>query len=346
MSVKINLGYEIRDIENGGTTEFLPLRSFKYNLLISGKNQLKRCEALSHIVNQFRLYTPAIGVLLIKLDSAEDLDMYQLDKVYEYGDPELHIPYFWGDPLSGLHREKFENYINAIFGFHYEMRVVMGCVIRSYKNGKFPSSIVDFFEDVKAYLVDHPYGKEFDESNCNSIDKAINYLYEDPILERMLWIAMQEPEWLRLWGEGQAVCIDLSLCSGYHQRIMVTLLFQALQNYIPMNNSTIPTGIVVLSSVDGVLKKIPREKYEEAYRRNREYYSQIRERHYFLTKEQIEEAFGDTQYLLNSQLERVYHELIQDDLRYRNISLITTCQDPSQVDQELVSCSQTKIQLE
>lgn len=346
MSVKINIGYEVRDFESGGTTEHLPLRAFKYNLLISGRSQLKKADVLSHIINQFHIQAPDIGVLLVKLDSTEDLNVYQLDKVYEYGDPELQIPYFWGDPLNEQHREKFENYLNSIFGFHYEMKAVIGCVIRSYKNGRFPSSVVDFLEDVKNYLAGHPYGKVFDKSNTKSIEKTISYLGEDPILERILWRALGEPEWLRLWGEGKVICIDLSLCSGYYQKILVALLFQAIQNYIPMNNSTNPIGIVALDPVDNIFKKVPYEEYTEVYSKNREYYDQIREVNYFLTKEQIEDAFGDKKYLLNTQLEKIFNDLVHDELRYRNISLITTCHEPSNVYPTLVSLSQTKIKLE
>jgi hypothetical protein len=225
------------------------------------------------------------------------------------------------------------------------MKAVIGCVIRSYRNGRFPSSIVDFLEDLKNYLIGHPYGKDFDKSNTKSIEKTISYLGEDPILERILWRALCEPEWLRLWGEGKVICIDLSLCSGYYQKILVALLFRAIQNYIPMNNSMNPIGIVALDSGDIIFKRVPYKEYTEAYSKNREYYNQIRGENYFLTKEQIEDAFGDKKYLLNTQLEKVYSNLIRDELRYRNISLITTCHDPSALYPEIVSFSQTKINL-
>ena len=113
-----------------------------------------------------------------------------------------------------------------------------------------------------------------------------------------------------------------------------------------MNNSMNPTGIIALSSGDTIFKRIPYEEYTEAYGRNREYYDQIREQNYFLTKEQIEDAFGDKKYLLNTQLGKIFSDLIHDELRYRNISLITSCQEPSNLYPTLVSLSQTKIKLE
>ena len=113
-----------------------------------------------------------------------------------------------------------------------------------------------------------------------------------------------------------------------------------------MNNSMNPTGIVALDPVDNIFKRVPYEEYTEAYSRNREYYDQIREENYFLTKEQMEDAYGDKKYLFRTQLGKVYSKIIRDGLRYRNISLITTCHNPSALCPEIVSFSQTKIKLE
>ena len=52
MSVKINLGYEVRDFEKGIFVEDIPLKQLKYNLLISGGKITERSAALSHILNQ------------------------------------------------------------------------------------------------------------------------------------------------------------------------------------------------------------------------------------------------------------------------------------------------------
>ncbi len=85
MSIRINLGYSALDYNSGLETENIPLEDFKYNILVSGKDQIEKSALLSHILNQ--LYTRAtnIGVLLIKLKSNEDTKLYHLDKVYEYG---------------------------------------------------------------------------------------------------------------------------------------------------------------------------------------------------------------------------------------------------------------------
>ena len=65
---------------------------------------------------------PDIGVLLVKLRSNEDIYLYHLNKVFEYGDPELEIPYFLEHTFSDVNREQLINCVNAIFGFHYEMK--------------------------------------------------------------------------------------------------------------------------------------------------------------------------------------------------------------------------------
>lgn len=100
MSAKINLGIEVYDTENGGVTDNIPLNNFKGNLLISVGTHIDRTALLSHVLNQFYAEFPDIGILLIQLRSSEDTYLYNLDKVYEYGDPKLIVPYFTGEEFT------------------------------------------------------------------------------------------------------------------------------------------------------------------------------------------------------------------------------------------------------
>ena len=90
-----------------------------FYLLISGSARIERTALLSHVLNQFHAEFPDIGVLLIQLGSNEDIYRYNLDRVYEYGDPELIFPYFTGEEFNEVNREEFAGYINSIFGFHF-----------------------------------------------------------------------------------------------------------------------------------------------------------------------------------------------------------------------------------
>ncbi|MBA7520586.1 hypothetical protein ES705_12682 [subsurface metagenome] len=96
--------------------------------------------------------------------------------------------------------------------FNLEYRSLPPNFLFIYKLGRFPNSLVDFLEDVKKCLIEHPYDKDFTESNIRSIEKAIEFVQEDSLLERTLWIPSNLPEWLKLWSEGKEVCIDLSSC--------------------------------------------------------------------------------------------------------------------------------------
>ena len=334
MSVKINLGCEVKDIEKGMLVENIPLKQFKYNLLISGRDANERNAVLSHILNQIYMSAPDIGVLLIKLGSNK------------YEDLDLEIPYFLEHGFSDVNREQLINCINAIFGFHFEMKWIMRIVIKHYKLGRFPSSLVDFLEDVKKCLIDHPYDKEFTESNIRCIEKAIEFVQEGPALERTLWIPSDLPEWIKLWSEGKKLCIDLSSCDSHYQKILVALLFQILRNFTPSREADMPTGIVAVEDADDVLEEPPHDYYRDIYNTNREYYNWYKERNYFQTKEQIEEAFGDPNYLFNVQLESFLRSLIIDEFRYRTISLITTCEDESKIYEFLDSVFSIELSLE
>ncbi len=346
MAVKINLGVDVNDFSRNMRTENIPVEQFKYNLLIWGKDKSERIALLSHILNQFHTRVPKVGVLLIKLNSDNNSNLFYLDKIYEYGDSNLEIPYFLEKEQNERNREQFENFINAIFGFHFEMRVVIGCVLLSYKAGEFPSSLVDFLDDVKLYLINNPYSEDFTQSHIKSVENAIKLLREDTMLEQALWIPLQLPEWLKLWNEGKTVCIDLSQCDLYYQRLLVAYILQAVKNYVPYNNSDLPVGVVAIEDVDEIFQRPPYEEYRAYYGLNREYWDELAEQNYFLTKEEIEEAYGDKSYLSQVQYERIISRIILDEFRYRNIGLINVCKDLSKVYMDLPIQSQLKIQLD
>jgi hypothetical protein len=126
MSNKINVGMEVHDFRNGILTENIPFSNFKGNLLISGGARAERRALLSHVLNQFHTDFPDLGVLLIQLESGEDRNLFYLDRVYEYGDPELIIPYFTGEQFTDVNTDHFTRYINAVFGFHLFYVVIIG----------------------------------------------------------------------------------------------------------------------------------------------------------------------------------------------------------------------------
>ncbi|MFW9970052.1 MAG: hypothetical protein ACFFDF_07605 [Candidatus Odinarchaeota archaeon] len=346
MAIRINLGKKVLDYNSGLMTENLSLDSLKYNVLISCNDQTERISLISLILNQIYNKASNIGVLLIKLNSSEGKDLYHLDKVYEYGDLDLEIPYFFGNQLSEVQKEHFERTINAIFGFHFEISIVISCLLIQYKNGKFPSSIIDFLEDLINYLKEHPYHEEFNNSNIRSIEEAINFIQKNPVLESTLGLSFDIPQWLALWYEGRKICIDLSDCDLRYQRILVPLLLQAVKNCVPIKDSDTPVGIVVLEDCDDFLQKVPFEVYKNNFKINREYYHQIEEMAYFLTKEQLIEVFGDKDYLLNVQLESVFHRLIFDELIYRNISFIATCINTSNLHYQYRTQFQIRLNLD
>jgi len=57
-------------------------------------------------------------------------------------------------------------------------------------------------------------------------------------------------------------------------------------------------------------------------------------------------VYGDNDYLMNVQLEQVLYDLIQSEFRFRNISLIIVCEDPSKIYNCVSSHSQIKLQVD
>ncbi|KKM96062.1 hypothetical protein LCGC14_1181900 [marine sediment metagenome] len=332
----------VYDFSCGLLTENLPIERFKANLLISGGSRNERTALLSHILNQFYTRLPNIGVLLIQLGSNEDTYLYHLDKVFEYGTSELNIPYYAGHWFDISNRERFMNYINAIFGFHYEMSLVIGSLIQQYKSGLLPSSIIDFLEDLKGYLIEHPYHEEFTESNAKSFEKTIEVFHEDPVLESTVSIPLKGiPEWLTLWQKGKKICLDLTMCDTFQQKLLVTLITQTLLKHVDQIYSDIPYGIVVIEDIEKIMEKLPHDEYKKNYESNKE----IEKEYFVLTPEQIAKVYGDDNYLMNIQLERLYQHLIGNEFRCRNISQITVCKDFEKIYEYVDYYSQIKLQV-
>lgn len=341
------MGKAVRDLQNGGETDYVPLDDFRYNLLISGGTRIERSIFLSKILNQVYEKVSDLGVLLIKLQSNEDRYLYHLDAVYEFGDPDLSIPYFIGNKFDELHLEQFIKIMNAIFGFHYEMKYVIWILFLKYRKSRFPSSIMDFLADLKAFMVENPYNEEFNNSCIRSIEEAIRLFENDPILERILWIPLSDNiQWFERWNRGEKICIDLTQCSTHYQKTLVSLIQQAITNLLPESNSSFPSGIVVLDGSDSLLKTPPHEFYKRRFSANKAYISELKKESYFLTKEQIEEIAGDTDYLTTYQIEENFIHALRGKFRYNNVSLITVCQDPSRIYPLLLSMSQIKINLD
>ena len=122
--------------------------------------------------------------------------------------------------------------------------------------------------------------------------------------------------------------------------------WELLKNFIPTTDSNLPAGIVVLEDADHILEEPPHDYYKKAYDSNKDYYKRNREKNYFLTKEQIEEAFGDMNYLFNIQFESIFRDLIVNEFRYRDISLITVCVDMFKIYKFLDSSSKIKLLLD
>ncbi len=50
-----------------------------------------------------------------------------------------------------------------------------------------------------------------------------------------------------------------------------------------------------------------------------------------LTRDQIQQAYGDLEYLFNYQMERFFEKVISDELRYLQISVFTATDRPQEI---------------
>lgn len=108
--------------------------------------------------------------------------------------------------------------------------------------------------------------------------------------------------------------------------MLAAFILQVLKNHIPLQHSKMPVGIVAIDDIDLLFKLPPFEEYRRTYAKHSSYWNYKRERNYFLTKKQIEQAYGDKRYLSKVQFYGYYTRIFEDELRCRNIALIAVCE--------------------
>jgi len=325
-----------------------PLTNHKIikNVLIESENSGERYNLMIDLLTQMERSLPSFSTLYINLNPKVECSESFTAK-FAYGSMELSVPYI--HDLGNDSRDRFSKCFNAIFNFHPELQIIMDIIYSNCKKRGFPISIIGFLDLMYTYLEEKPYDDEFTKSLLNNIKDAIDLCKSDNSLEQIFRVRTSDPDWLALWRNKQKVWIDLSGCKPLIQRMLIPVIFLNLlrstdhyglpENYWHLN------GVVMINNADQVFASVPWEQYRECYSQRRYHWDYIQEQNWFLTKEQIVEAYGEPSILFKSQLEMYHRHLLLDEFRFRNITLFTGTGDENAIHNFISSLSQVRFVL-
>lgn len=317
------------------------------NVIIVSEDEKTRHELMINLLKQMEKKLPPFSALFINLNpDFEDSEGGEFfSKKYVYGSPDFSVPYYLdvGDDLFDM----FTTYFTAILDFHPELSYTVGIMYRKYKEkDPFPTTMSGFLGSMKRYIQERGGEQEFTESLLRNIEEGILLFESDEVLEHAFKTTSSLPDWVSLWQNKKKIWLDLSQCEARNQQMLVAGIFYILlkvTNYPSIGNYHHLNGVVMINDTLNVFKPVPWKRYAARYNERREYWEELVENCYFLTKEQWVNAYGDKKFFIKSQLGTYYDKLISDELRYRNISLFTGIHDLKAIHKRIPQQSQVRI---
>jgi len=337
--------YVDRHWKNWGSP-YVPLTNRKIikNVLIESENSRERYNLINDLLTQMEKRLPPFSTLYINLNpDVECPDMFSAN--YTYGSLKFSVPYI--HDLGDDSRDTFCGCYNAIFNFHYELRIIMAIIYRNCKKRGFPTSIIEFLELMYTYLEDKPYDKEFTRSLLQNIKEAIDLCENDNVLEQTFRVSPSLLDWVELWKNKRKVWIDLSRCKPLIQKMLIPVIFlnllRSTDHYGPPENYWHLNGVVIINEADKVFVSVPWERYKACYNQKKQYWEQLKYQKLFLTREQMVEAYGEPTILFKSQLESYYNDILGDEFRFRNITLFSGTSEEKNVQNFISDFSQVRL---
>lgn len=331
-----------------------PVTSHKIlkNVLIESENSKERFNLMIDLLAQMEEHLPPFSALYINLNPDVECPEIFTEK-FTYGSSEFKVPYYL--ELRDQLYDVFNRCFTAILDFHPELQVIMGIIYQNCMEKGFPTSIIGFLELMRTFLRDHKYDDEFTKSLLKNIKDTRGLMENDNALEQTLRFGAKIPEWVALWRIKQKIWIDLSKCKPHIQKILIPVIFLNLlrvtDHYGPAKNYWHLNGVVLINDADKAFASVPWEQYKAHYNQRKSHWDRLEkqnpfmEKNLFFTKEQIVEAYGDPFFLFKSQLEPYYLDLVNDEFRFRNISLFTGTSDEKAIHDFISSLSQVKFGL-
>ncbi len=209
-----------------------------------------------YMIDQFK----DIGIININLFKKDQENLYNYDKVYKYLINPIEIPYFpfISNPviLDQVLEEVARNLV-AILGLRDVFEEIIYSVLQDYikEYGDLPDNLIDLFKSVIKFIEDNPYHEKTQQNFIRALNNRIKSLRGNILLQRTLKLINKVPEWFKEWREGKKVFLDLSLCSRYVQRFLISALLQIIRTMTPDIETNQLKNLILIDEAHRILHK-------------------------------------------------------------------------------------------
>lgn len=235
---------------------YLHKLDFIHHLFVSGLTGVGKSRFLAHLLNEFKIKAPNVGVLTINLLKKGEEDLFDSDIILRKGDPEFRVPYFIeGEDLEQT-IEQVAGYMVASVGLKNVVVTIMENVIDQEitKNGTPPQKIKGTWAKLLEWFDDRPYHIKYQTNITRAIKNRVIKLVSSPFIEKILELD-PIPQWFQEWQQGKNVFIDLSRFKKSGKRLLTHAIFQMIRTLMPEQRENILKNIIIIDEISEILEK-------------------------------------------------------------------------------------------
>jgi len=300
MEINFNLDFHWQNVKEGWNRQVSNQELLK-NVVITSENEKARFDLMINLVEQMSMKLLPFSTLFINLNPDFHYSGDFFSKSWVYGSQNFSVPYYLdlGDPFPDF----FPKYVSAILDFHPELECIARIIQDTCQKEGFPPSILQFLEMMRNHVQEYRYDEEFNNSLLKNLDEAEQVFKNDDALEKSFRNTRNLPDWISDWQRMERICIDLSQCDTRTQQMLVAVIFYNLvkaTNFASWMDYWYLNGVVMINDASTIFAPVLWDRYQARYDESKEYWDDLREVLYYLTKEQWIEACGDKDYFFKT----------------------------------------------
>ncbi|KKL71759.1 hypothetical protein LCGC14_2091700, partial [marine sediment metagenome] len=235
---------------------YLGLEDFVHHLFISGLSGMGKSRFLAHILEDFKIKAPEVGILTINLVKKKEDELFNADIVIKKEDSKFRVPYFIeGEDIEEI-CEQVAEYLIASLGLKNVVVTVMENVLSHEisNKGAPPRKIMDLFKELLDWFDKRRYHIKYQTNITRAIKNRVIKLVSSPIIDKILELG-PIPQWFEEWKRGRNVFIDLSRFKKSEKRLVTHAIFQMIRTIMPEMRTNILRNVIMIDEISEILEK-------------------------------------------------------------------------------------------
>jgi len=235
---------------------YFRLEDFVHHLFISGLSGVGKSRFLAHILEEFNIKAPEVGILTINLVKKTEDKLFNADIVLKKGDPRFRVPYFIkGEDIEETCEQVAEYQVASLGLKNVVVTVMENVLFREISNkGAPPQKIKDLFKELLDWFDKRRYHIKYQTNITRAIKNRVIKLVSSPTIDKILELG-PIPQWFEEWKRGRNVFIDLSRFSKNGKRLVTHAIFQMIRTLMPEMRTNILRNVIMIDEISEILEK-------------------------------------------------------------------------------------------